>query len=213
MCFLSIFERLHLMRLRASILSVFCLISSPVDCCLFAESPVDWLFIGCDNRMLCQAKRQKSSAHMALQEWAGRVELPYKDRRNRTKSESVCSVVAVYVYYRLLSLVAFWERLGLHAESRREVVPVHEHLDATSLGESCETSTRVSQTPSESGLLFIGYRWQSWCFFDPIRGKERVVWRTIDDHFFRRTCFLYIPFKRNVEAQLSISWLVLNQKL
>lgn len=95
MCFLSIFERLHLMRLRATILSVFYLISSPVDCCLFAESPVDWLFIDCDDRMLCQAKRQKSSAHMALQEWAGRVELPYKDRRNRTKSESVCSVVAV----------------------------------------------------------------------------------------------------------------------
>lgn len=95
MCFLSIFERLHLMRLRATILSVFCLISSPVDCCLFAESPVDWLFIDCDNRMLCQAKRQKSSAHMALQEWAGRVELPYKDWRNRTKSESVCSVVGL----------------------------------------------------------------------------------------------------------------------
>lgn len=173
MCFLSIDERLHLMRLRATILSVFCLISSPVDCCLFAESPVDWLFIDCDNRMLCQAKRQKSSAHMALQEWAGRVELPYKDRRNRTKSESVCSVVGllgcVCVCRRVLlqaslSFMAFWERLGLHAESRHEVVPVHEHLDATSHSESCETSTRVSQTPSESGLLCIGYRWQSWCF-------------------------------------------------
>lgn len=96
MCFLSIFERLHLMRLRATILSVFCLISSPVDCCLFAESPVDWLFIDCDNRMLCQAKRQKSSAHI----WRCRSEPAGSSYRTRTgeigpRASLCCSVVAV----------------------------------------------------------------------------------------------------------------------
>lgn len=79
----------------------------------------------------------------------------------KSDQERVC-VVALWVYSAVY--VCVLHSLLREARPTRWVTPRGRPRPRTSGCESCETSTRVWQTPSESGFLFIGYRWQSWCF-------------------------------------------------
>lgn len=221
MCFLSIFERLHLMRLRPTILSVFYydfvtgrLLSVRRKS---GQLIIHWLWQ--PNVMSTQAPKVECTYGAAGVSRPGRVTVQGPEKSDQ---ERVCVVAlwvysAVYVcvdvhYYRLLSLSWPSERGSAYTLSHAARSSPSSNIWMRHLTVNRARHQHVFHRHLQNQAYFWSVIDDKDDAFWPNKGKE-VIRRTIDDQIFRRTCFLYIPFKRNVEAQLSISWLVLIQKL